>query len=159
MMQVRRTCGGIALAMTLSAAAVLCGQEVPKTPSNPKAPEKGDSVTVKGCLDGTALQSTETVTTDQTGSLSTPLTYQLKGDKKLLKQHRDEHDGQLVEVVGILKSTLPQDDAIRGKKVGRTKIVIGVGTPSAQRPGADPLSSLPVLEVKSFESNGTRCRR
>lgn len=150
-----QTCGAVAFAIAVGLPAIGLSQESPKN----RQPAKGDTVTVKGCLDGTALQSTETVTTDATGTVAGPLTYRLKGDKKLLRQLRDEHDGHLVEVVGILASTLPQDDAIRGKKVGKTKIVVGVGTPSAQRGGADVSSSIPVLEIKSFESQGTRCRR
>ena len=101
--------------------------------SKVKTPAKGDSVVVKGCLMGPTLQSTETVSTDDTGTLSTPLTYQLKGDKKLLKQLRDENDGKLVEVTGILKSVLPQDSAIHGKTMGKTKVTLGIGAPSAQR--------------------------
>ena len=70
-----------------------------------------------------------------------------------------ERDREQVEVSGVLKSTLPQDDAIRSKKVGKTRITLGVGTPTAQPGVPDPQSSLPVLEVKSYDASGSHCIR
>jgi len=128
-------------------------------PAAGKSPEKGDEIRVKGCLMGPTLESVETVTTEELGKAAGPMTYQLRGDKDLLKQMRAKADGQQVEVSGILKSTLPQDDAIRSKKVGKTRITVGVGTPTAQ-PGVPPVqSALPVLEVKSYDATGSRCVR
>jgi hypothetical protein len=72
---------------------------------------------------------------------------------------RDEHDGKLLEVTGILKSPLPQDSSTRGKTMGKTKVTFGIGTPSAQKGAPDLQSSLPVLEVKSYEGSGARCTR
>ena len=126
--------------------------------SRKKTPGKGDAVVAKGCLSGPTLQSTETVTTDDTGLVSTPVTYQLKGDKTLLKKLREELDGKVVSITGQLKSALPQDSAIGSKTVGKTKVSIGVGTQSSQ-PGVPVMQSgLPVLEVQSFEGMGTTCR-
>ena len=88
-----------------------------------------------------------------------PMTYQLRGNKDLLKQMRSQHEGKQVEVEGILKSSLPQDDAARSKKVGKTKVTFGVGTPTAQRGVPDVHSALPVLEVKSYDGAGASCRR
>ena len=93
----------------------------------PKAPEKGDAIRVKGCLNGPTLESIETVVTDEIGKTAGPMTYQLRGDKDLLKRMRSEHDGKQVEVEGILKSTLPQDDAARSKTVGKTRSPSGSG--------------------------------
>lgn len=124
-----------------------------------KAPAKGDNIRVKGCLMGPTLESIETVVTDEIGRSSGPMTYQLRGNKDLLKRMRAEHDGQQVEVEGILKSALPQDDATRSKKVGKTKITFGIGTPTAQRGAPDVHSALPVLEVKSYDGAGARCDR
>ena len=127
--------------------------------SHGKAPDKGDSIRVRGCLMGPTLESLETVVTDEIGKTAGPMTYQLRGDKDLLKRMRSEHDGKQVEVEGILKSKLPQDDAVRSKKVGKTKITFGVGTPTAQRGVPDTHSALPVLEVKSYDGAGARCSR
>jgi len=130
-----------------------------ETPARPKPPAKGDDVRVKGCLLGPTLESVETVTTEELGKAAGPVTYQLRGDKDLLKRMRAEADGEQVEVSGILKSTLPQDDSIRSKQVGKTRITLGVGTPTAQPGVPDTQSSLPVLEVKSYDAHGARCVR
>ena len=144
------------------AAAVLCLQVFAHaqepTPAA-RTPRKGDAVTARGCLAGPTLESIETAMSDETGRLSTPITYQLKGDKSLLKRLRDEHDGTQVEVSGILKSALPQDSAIGGRTMGRTKVTFGIGTPTAPKGTPDPQSALPVLEVKSYDGSDARCGR
>lgn len=121
-------------------------------------PAKGDTIIVRGCLEGPFLQSTETRTFDDTGRMSTPVSYQLKGDKTLLRRLRGQYDGQIVEVTGILKSTMPQPDPKRGTRVGRTRITIGVGRSSVD-PRAPSREALPELEVKEYEGAGIRCKR
>jgi hypothetical protein len=95
--------------------------------------------------------------TDSTGLGSGRLTYQLKGDTGLLKRMRDEHDGKIVEVSGILKSSLPHDNSKHSKTVGKTKITFGIGTPPAQKATPDLELALPVLQVKSYDGAGERC--
>jgi hypothetical protein len=146
----------------IAAAVVVCvgsarAQEPRDPPAKEKTPGRGDAVLVKGCLNGPTLQSIETSLRDETGHVATPITYQLKGDKKLLKRMRDEHDGKVVEASGILKSDLPRDSAIGGTKVGRTRITFGAGATPTQHGGPALDSALPVLEVKSYESSGARC--
>jgi hypothetical protein len=158
-MRLRPIWFGIAFAAVLCAGASAAAQDPKEPTSNVKTPGKGDTVVVKGCLVGPTLESVETVTTDETGHASGPITYQLRGDKKVLKRMRDEHDGKVVEVTGILKSALPQDSSIRGKTMGKTKVTFGIGTPSAQKGAPDLQSSLPVLEVKSYDGFGTPCGR
>jgi len=136
------------------------GAQQPADPSaKEKVPAKGDAIVVKGCLDGPTVQSIDTSMADESGHLATPFTFQLKGDKKLLQQLRDEHNGKVVEVKGILKSNLPQDSAISGKTVGKTRITFGVPPSSTQGAGPDQNRALPVLEVKSYEGSGARCNR
>lgn len=122
------------------------------------APKKGDAVTVKGCLTGTALEATELGSIDQTGGLSSGLTFRLTGNKSLLKQLRDEHDGHLVEIEGVLKSELPQEN-VSTRRVGKVRITIGSPAANPASPDAAARRSVPVLEVKSFDSAGTTCRR
>ena len=114
---------------------------------------------VKGCLNGPTLESVETVTTDDTGKVSAPITYQLKGDKGLLKRMHEELDGKLVEVKGVLKSTLPIDNSTHGKTIGKTKVTFGIGTPSAQSGVPDTQAAIPVLEVKSYDGTGALCTK
>lgn len=123
-----------------------------------KIPQKGDTLIVKGCLRGPALESTETGILDSESRMMTALVYRLTGDKGTLKQMRQEHDGRVVEVTGILKSTLPPADEVRGKTIGRTRIRIGVGSSNAGSPaGSEANRSIPVLEVKSYEGFPVKC--
>jgi len=149
----------IATMVVLSVAVAAAAQPPTASTTKERVPGKGDTVRVKGCLAGPTLQSSETSLTDETGQVASAFTYQLKGDKKLLKQLRDEHDGRVVIVVGILKSDLPQESVISGKTVGKTKVTLGVGTSSIQRGGVDSSTALPVLELKSYEGYETRCIR
>ena len=145
-----------ALTTILSVPAVASAQD---PTSNVKPPGKGDSVIVKGCLNGPTLESVETVTTDATGTVSAPITYQLKGDKGLLKRMHEELDGKLVEVTGVLKSTLPIDNSTHGKTIGKTKVTLGIGGPPAQSGASNMSPAIPVLEVKSYDGAGARCGR
>ena len=130
------------------------GQE--RTPA--KVPQKGDTVVVKGCLRGSALESTETGIVDSEARMMTALVYRLTGDKGTLKQMRQEYDGSVVEATGILKSTLPPADESRGKTFGRTRIRIGVGSPNVGSPASSEANrSIPVLEVKSYEGSTVKC--
>jgi hypothetical protein len=146
---------------TLSAVLIaggLCLAQAQEPRDKEKLPEKGDSVLVKGCLNGLILQATETTVVDATGRLAEPLSYQLKGDKALLKKMRESHDGHLVDVAGTLKSSL-QGIHARGKQVGKTRVFIGMGPTADQRRQAEQGTEQPVLEVKSFEGYPTVCAR
>lgn len=126
--------------------------------AKPKVPKKGDDIIVKGCLDGALLTSTETsLASEESPGLFSPLTYQLKGDRTLIKQLRDEHEGRLVEVTGTLKSTLPIDNAGRGVKIGKTRIFVGSGSMPGDRMEPGRYEALPVLEVASFRGLATIC--
>jgi hypothetical protein len=120
-----------------------------------KPPRKGDRVLVRGCLDGSILESTETTVLDSTRTLASAVTFRLSGDKSLLKRMRQEENGKAVEITGILKSDLPLSDSRRGKQVGRTRIVVGVGSPNTMQQQGPP--HIPVLEVKSYEPRVAFC--
>ena len=128
-----------------------------KPPSKP--PSKGDAIVVRGCLSGSALESTETRMVDGTDpkrERTSAVTFRLTGDSDVLKQMRKDHDGQIVEVTGILKSDLPTDNGRHVKTIGKTRIVVGVRTPQTTQPHDPPYR--PVLQVKSYEGLATICR-
>jgi hypothetical protein len=125
--------------------------------TSPPEPKKGDTVYVKGCLDGSALVSTEIKVEDTTGELASALTFRLTGEKDALKKLRQEHDGHVVEVTGILKSNLPKDGG-PGVQVGKTRVHIGIASPQPGSPMQQTTQSLPVLEVKSYEGSATTCK-
>jgi len=139
-------------------ASALCLAQGQEPRDKNKLPDKGDSVLVKGCLNGVILQATETQVVDATGTLSEPLSYQLKGDKSLLKKMREQHDGHLVDVIGTLKSSL-QGVQARSKPIGKGHVYIGVGPTADPRRQAEKGQEQPVLEVKSYEGYTTVCAR
>lgn len=120
-----------------------------------KEPQKGDRIIVRGCLSGPVLESTEMSIADRDGMLASGVTFRLTGDKDLLKQMRKEDDGRIVEVTGVLKSDLPRTDTKRGKRIGNTRIVVGVGRPQTMREQGPP--HMPVLQVKSYEPRMISC--
>jgi hypothetical protein len=118
--------------------------------------KKGDTISVKGCLSGTALAATDLASADSTGALASGVTFRLTGDKSLLKQMREKADGKIVDVEGVLKSDLTQD-GVQTRKVGKMRITIGSPAAVPGRPAAETQRSLPVLEVKSFDGSATTC--
>jgi hypothetical protein len=126
--------------------------------SEPRTPKKGDTVVVKGCLRGGSLESTETSIADDIGTSFTALVFRLTGDKATLKKMRDDHNGELVEVTGELKSTLPAANERRGRQFGRTRVYIGTGSQHVGATAeAEASRSIPVLQVKSYEGHAVQC--
>lgn len=136
--------------------AASAGQEKPEKPAGP--PKKGDAISVRGCLTGSALEATDLGSLDVTGAISSGVTFRLTGDKNLLKQMREKHDGRIVDIEGILKSDLRQENLV-GRKVGKMRITIGSPAANPGTPEAEGRRSVPVLEVKSYEGSITTCGR
>jgi hypothetical protein len=143
----------IAIAIMLSSAG-LASQDSRKA----KTAKSGDTIVVTGCLRGSMLESSAVSLPDEDSPQPAAHTFQLKGKKDLLKDLRAKHDGQVVEVTGVLKSRLTETGE-RGAQLGNTRIVVGAD--SSMRGGAmqGTGQAFPVLEAKSFEASGTSCRR
>ena len=122
-----------------------------------KPPKKGDAITVKGCLDGTALAASELGTGETTETLPSEITFRLTGGRDVLKKLKEEFDERVVEVAGTLKSTLPKDPWDT-KQIGRTRIHIGIGPPQPGTPAEQTARSLPVVEVKSYKGSAIGCK-
>jgi hypothetical protein len=121
-------------------------------------PKKGDTITVTGCLTGGALQATDVSSSaDSRFDLAGGLTFRLTGDKKLLKQLRDDYGSKVVQVRGVLKSNLPQDIS-DSRTLGGMRVTIGA-IPTPNSPDAEARRSLPVLEAKSFDGGTVSCGR
>ncbi len=121
----------------------------------PRTPKKGDTIQIKGCLRGSAVEAANVMTVDAEGETHTQdeiptLTYRLEGEKKLLKDLKAKHDRRIVTVKGILRSELMHKGI--GTTIGRTRIVIG-----SEPHGAD--APLPVLEATSFEGLAVTCAK
>lgn len=143
------------LPLVMIAAAGLSARQEDKRP----ALRNGDPIVARGCLHGPTLEAADAGPADGDSLLPTGLSFRLKGKKDILKDLIAKHDGQLVEITGVLKSKI-DTGATRGRKIGNTRIVVGAGSSIRDRammPNDQEL--LPVLEVKSFEGAGLNCRR
>jgi hypothetical protein len=144
------------VAILFTGAALVADQD--KEGARKRVPKKGDTITVKGCLTGSTLQSTETVAEDGSPLPMPTYSYQLKGKKDVLKDLRSKHDGEIVELTGELKSMLP-DAGSFGTTIGGTKVVVGADPMSREQAMQGTGQPLPVLEVKSFKGSTVTCRR
>lgn len=125
-----------------------------------KPPKKGDTILIRGCLRGSAVEAAAMMTEDAEGTKRSEdgvpvLTYRLQGDKKLLQELKSGHDRHVVEVKGILRSDVSGNI---GKDVGRTRITIGVDPRTGRSPHGED-RAVPVLEAISFEATTVGCDR
>ena len=120
--------------------------------------KKGDKVILRGCLSGSALDATDIEGVDGGTGIAIGLTFRLTGDKKLIKQLRDEQSARVVTLQGVLKSDLRSETG-QTANVGGVRIGIGKTTSVPGRPDAESQRSYPVLEVKSFEGSTITCGR
>jgi len=139
-------------ALLLVAVPLSAQQTVPQKP-----PKKGDTVLVRGCLRGNAVEQAELLIENTEGDSSRHdqiplLTYRLQGDKKVLRDLKDNHDRMVVQVKGILRSELSGTGI--GTTVGRTRITMGSDPRNPTRGAED---QLPVLDAKSFEATTVSC--
>jgi hypothetical protein len=136
---------------------LLCGVPLSAQTVTQKPPKKGDTIIVRGCLRGSAVEHADLLVEDEDGNARQndqvpTLTYRLQGDKNVLKELKDKHDRMVVQVKGILRSELSRSGI--GTDVGRTRITIGVDPRNPTRGAEQPL---PVLEAKSFEATTVSC--
>jgi hypothetical protein len=145
----------IALLLLMLAAGLQ--QDPPKEPKENKPPKRGDTVVAKGCLKGSVLETSDLSGSDGTSAgLIDLVTFRLTGDKKMLQQLKKEHDGHADVLTGELRTDLPTSTFPIGKKVGNSRITVGVGASRGMMP--EPPPPMPVLKVTSFEHTGATCR-
>ena len=143
----------IALLWLLLAPPMMQDQDREKEKSTP--PKRGDIVVAKGCLRGSALERADLSRQGSADGYLDLVTYRLTGDKKTMQAIRKEHDGHADVITGELKTDLPTSTETRGKKIGNTRIVVGVGGRGMH---PEPPPPMPVLRVTSFEHTGISCR-
>jgi hypothetical protein len=136
---------------------LLCAVALSAQTPPQKPPKKGDTIIVRGCLRGNAVEQADLLIEDAEGDTKQndqfpAMTYRLQGDKSVVKELKDKHDRMVVQVKGILRSELSQKGI--GTTVGRTRITIGAD-PRNPTQGAD--QPLPVLDAKSFEATTVSC--
>ena len=87
---------------------LLLGVSLSAQTAAPKPPKKGDTIIVRGCLHGSAVEDADLMVEDTEGDVKEndqvpDLTYRLQGDKSVLKELKDKHDRKVVQVKGILQ--------------------------------------------------------
>jgi hypothetical protein len=138
-------------------ALLICVLPLSAQDAKQKAPKKGDTIIVRGCLRGNAVEQADLLIEDAEGAAkqndSVPaLTYRLQGDKSVLKELKEKHDRMVVQVKGVLRSELSGSGL--ATTVGRTRITIGSDPRNPTRGAEQPL---PVLDAKSFEATSVSC--
>jgi hypothetical protein len=143
--------------LTSSGAGAATGQ-VSERKTQGRGLKKGDTITIKGCLQGSLLQSTEVTGADGAPAPMGAYSFQLKGKKDVLKDLTAKHNGLVVSLTGELKTTLT-DESSFSTKIGGTKVVLG-GDPRTREQAMQGTSQvLPVLDVKSFAGTTITCKR
>jgi len=107
----------------------------PQQTETKKIPKDSVEIATRGCLKGkvfTAVPAPEGEGVRH-GPDITGRHFRVSGPKDLMKIVK-QHDGQLVEVVGLIRKSALADSGI-GMKVGGTRVVIGA-------PGTDPDRSM-----------------
>jgi hypothetical protein len=142
-------------ALAIGLAAGLIALSMQEKPSS-AVPKKGDSVSVTGCIRAGAIESNEVEAKDGSAAYSGFVTLRIAGDKKVVNPIKKEHEGHADVLIGTLKSDLLDPNSPTSKRVGNTRITIGVAPQAGANPGGSP--PMPVLDVKEIEHTGANCR-
>jgi hypothetical protein len=73
-----------------------------------------------------------------------------------VKQIKDDHSGHLDVITAELRTDLPKSSLLSGRRIGNSRITVGVGQARGMGPERPP--PIPVLRVTSFEHTGATCR-
>jgi hypothetical protein len=145
----------MAITLLLLVLAPFFVQDQEKEKEKDRLPKRGDIVVAKGCLRGSALENGVLTKNGSATGLLDLVTYRLTGDKKTMEVIRKEHDGHADVITGELK-TDPPTAQTRGKKLGNSRITVGIGPSRGM--GPEPPPPMPVLRVTSFEHTDVTCR-
>ena len=108
-------------------------------PETGRAPDKGDYVNMRGCVNGSLLTSIRLDPGTVAGSLTGSNHYRMVGSKEIRKQLK-KLDGKMVDVTGHLRI---EDNRVmvKSKKSGKTTFTVGsaqgVQSPLQDNPVAD----------------------
>ena len=117
--------------------------------SDPPAPKTSNLVTVRGCLDGRVL-----TTTDESGIGDTSRRFDLTGDRQMTRLLK-EQSGHMVEVTGMLRATNPNGPPlVKERAIGKGRVYIGAGKSTG--PPADA-SVRPSIAVRELTRLAGRC--
>lgn len=136
--------------------------QIPKLPSPPTAPESNSparartrhyDVAVTGCVRGTRLVPSQSLSQDTATTALGASEFILEGPRELLRQIEQEYNGDRVEIAGTV--TVPPSPTNSGPEVSTTKqgpVRFGFGS----RPEAEPARPLR-LKVGSITRLSEEC--
>lgn len=126
---------------------------VPQEQEKPKVPKDSVELTVVGCLKGRVLRTVENRQVDvESGPYVGARTFHLSSKKDVSDQLK-KHQGQLVEVVGLVKRSALDD---KGVTAGR--VAISGGSPVAgTRSMPSASDNTPVMDVSSVRMRSSSC--
>lgn len=134
-------------------ALTLTGLAQEKSGGEIKPPKSGDKVVVKGCLANATVDSNDVTGVDRESRYFEFVTFRVTGDKKVLREMREDHVGHIDVLHGELRSDLPRAGQT-GTIVGNSRVTFGVGRGMAP----EPAPPLPVLKISSFDHTGITCK-
>jgi hypothetical protein len=124
-----RPLGSATAGICVLAVAVIQAADTPKTEKDPHL------VTVRGCLHGLVL-----TTTDEIGTkiMPSPTRFDLTGNRTTLEQLK-KYSGRFLEVTGVLKrGTGTGGTRVTEKPIPKGRIYLGVGSTPVTAPGTPP---------------------
>jgi hypothetical protein len=142
--------------IVLMLASSLASVSVAQEQERPKVPKDSVKVIVNGCLKGRVLRTSDVRPVDPESGIDVRYlrTFRIAAKKDVMTSVK-EHDGDVVQVTGLLKKA---DLQPRGVRVGR--VVIGGGTPLAdptRRGLPDPSDQVIVMDVLAVVPTGGSC--
>lgn len=141
------------LALLLAVAPGLTG--IGASPQEPKpVPKDSVEVVATGCFKGRAFTATAPREDGvERGPNVTGRTFRVAGKKDVMKTVK-EHDGHLVEVVGIVRrSSLAEPP---GARVGNTRITVGGSNTMGGR-GGMPIANVAVMDLSAVRFVSNAC--
>lgn len=120
-------------------------------------PGKEDLIVVRGCVSGSLLRDLRGRKTEALSGAETAALYRLSGEKKLLQQMQKEHQNDVLDVTGRLRSDPNSSSVARSKQVGKARVFVGAGRQASSE--STPPGSYPTLRVLSFEVVRPGCER
>jgi hypothetical protein len=119
-------------------------------PETKKVPKDSVEIATRGCLKGRVFTATPPPEGEgvRHGPDVTGRHFRVSGPKDVMKLVK-QHNGHLVEVVGLVRKNALSDDGI-GMRVGGTRVVIGAPGADPDRMYAHPVANVAVMDLSSI---------
>ena len=130
----------------------------PQEAETKKIPKDSVEIATRGCLKGKVFTATPAPEGEgvRRGPDVTGRHFRVSGPKDVMKVVK-EHNGHLVEVVGLVRKSALSDQGI-GMKVGGTRVVIGApGTDPDRSMYNHPIANVDVMDLTSIGFLSSDC--